>query len=136
MATFARQLAASGFLVVAPEVKEIAQLTVQPMVVERAEEAFNAVVASPSFAKFEKWGFVSASFSAGVGLILLSRPTVKARVRTALLVGPYARFQQTAEYAATSFERDNYAALVLLGNYLGLVLDDTLAIRLALFRGA
>ena len=136
MATFARQLAASGFLVVAPEVEAIARLTVQPMVVERAEDAFNAVVASPSFAKFETWGFVSASFSAGVGLILLSRPTVKARVRTALLVGPYARFQQTAEYAATSFERDNYAALVLLGNYLGLVLDDTLAIRSALFRGA
>ncbi|TGJ99620.1 alpha/beta hydrolase [Leptospira semungkisensis] len=112
--TLATHLKNSGLQVFLPELPEVKELRIVSETVSNIRALFD------HFAKKEKRpiSFLSASFSAGMGMVALAGKKQQELLDSVLLVGTYSDFSQTLPFILSNYEQDPYAVHVLLYNYI------------------
>ncbi|EQA38158.1 alpha/beta hydrolase family protein [Leptospira inadai serovar Lyme str. 10] len=110
----ARHLHGTGFTVYLPELPEIKDLKISSETVPKIRSTFRAI--------YELEGrpvsYLSASFSAGMGMVALSNEEEQLKLSSTLLVGTYSDFSKTLPFVIANFDRDPYAVYVMLYNYI------------------
>ncbi|EPG74839.1 alpha/beta hydrolase family protein [Leptospira fainei serovar Hurstbridge str. BUT 6] len=110
----ARHLYNTGFTVYLPELPEVRGLKVSSETVPKIRSTFRAIYELEG----KPVSYLSASFSAGMGMVALSSEEEQVRLSSTLLVGTYADFSKTLPFVIANFERDPYAVYVMLYNYI------------------
>lgn len=118
--TLATHIKNSGANVFLPELPEIQGLRVSTETVPNIRGLFRSIadrVGGPI-------SFLSASFSAGMGMVALSGPEEQHLLKACLLVGGYSDFSHTLPFTLSNYESDPYAVHVLLYNFIGKMRPD------------
>ncbi|TGK21893.1 alpha/beta hydrolase [Leptospira fluminis] len=109
----ATHLRNTGFNVYLPELTEVKNLQITDETVAKIRSVFRIVGKREE----KPVSFLSASFSAGMGMVALAQEEDQSRLAATLLVGTYFDFGTTLPYVVSNFERDPYAVFVVLYNY-------------------
>lgn len=112
--TLAKHLKNSGATVYLPELPEVKGLEVSEDTVPNIRSLFREIVAKEGRAI----SFLSASFSAGMGMVALSGKEEQKNLKSALLVGTYSDFGAALSFTLSNYEVDPYAVHILLYNYI------------------
>ncbi|TGN04222.1 alpha/beta hydrolase [Leptospira dzoumogneensis] len=112
--TLAKHLRNSGATVYLPELKEVKGLEISDDTVPNIRALFREIVKIEGKAI----SFLSASFSAGMGMVALSGKEEQKNLKSALLVGTYSDFADTLPFILSNYDIDPYAVHVLLYNYI------------------
>ena len=110
-------IAAAGFRVLAPRVEEVARLQFGAASVEEIAEILDAVARDSTLSPDGSVAVASVSFSAPMTLIAASRPTLRARVSSALVIGGYCDPERCVDDLMTVAE-DDYGRLLSIWNFM------------------
>ncbi|PJZ24495.1 alpha/beta hydrolase [Leptospira hartskeerlii] len=112
--TLAKHLKNTGATVYLPELPEVKGLEISVDTVPNIRALFQEIVNREGRAI----SFLSASFSAGMGMVALSGKEEQKNLKSALLVGTYSDFADTLPFILSNYDVDPYAVHVLLYNYI------------------
>ncbi|WP_367898748.1 alpha/beta hydrolase [Leptospira sp. WS58.C1] len=112
--TLAKHLRNSGATVYLPELPEVKGLEISEDTVPNIRTLFHEIVKREG----QAISFLSASFSAGMGMVALSGKEEQKNLKSALLVGTYSDFAETLPFSLSNYHLDPYAVHVLLYNYI------------------
>ncbi|TGJ98276.1 alpha/beta hydrolase [Leptospira langatensis] len=112
--TLATHLRNSGLQVFLPELPEVKGLRIASETVGNIRALFDF------FSKREgrSISFLSASFSAGMGMVALAGKKQQEFLDSVLLVGTYSDFSQTLPFILSNYDLDPYAVHIVLYNYI------------------
>jgi hypothetical protein len=135
MMEMAINLARSGFRVITPEFEEICNLQIKEESIHNITDSFLSAFELPEL-KGRPFGFFSVSFTGGMGMISLTDKRLSNKVQSAMVVGPYAHFDNLIRYVTGPDEIDEYGYLIFLANFLDLVFKNTENIQKVLWEAA
>jgi hypothetical protein len=125
---FAQALAASGNVVLIPEIREWSELRIAPARAEQAIRAAAAFLAPRAGVLPGGVGVIGFSFGATQALICASRDDLDADIRSVVSFGGYCDLQRTVRFAFTGehewggvvrhLSPDPYGRWIVVGNYL------------------
>ncbi len=118
--TLATHLRNSGATVYLPELSEVKQLRISTETVPKIRDIFRFLVERVR----APISFLSASFSAGMGMVALSGAEEQKFLKSSLLVGTYFDFSQTLPFTLSNYDTDPYAVHVLLYNFIAKMRPD------------
>ncbi|WP_342775985.1 alpha/beta hydrolase [Leptospira fletcheri] len=121
----ATHLRNTGFKVYLPELTEVKNLQITDETVRKIRSVFRAIGKREG----KSVSFLSASFSAGMGMVALAQEEDQSRLGATLLVGTYFDFGTTLPYVVSNFERDPYAVFVVLYNYVDKVRSELTGLK-------
>ncbi|TGL64066.1 alpha/beta hydrolase family protein [Leptospira sarikeiensis] len=110
----AKHLKNSGAKVYLPELNEVKGLEISSKTVSNIRSIFKTIVEREK----RPISFLSASFSAGMGMVALSGKEEQKNLKSILLVGTYSDFAKTLPFILSNYDVDPYAVHVLLYNYI------------------
>lgn len=131
----ANNLCRSGYEIYLPEFEEVKKLRILSETPENMLDVFLSIV---QIAKHENksLGVFSISFTGGMGLIALSKPELKGKVRSILALGGFSHFRTVIEHSFQNFEYDNYPALLFLYNFVDFVFEKSEKLKNILWESA
>lgn len=113
----AENMAFCGFSVILPELREVCSLKIDTKTILNIETLI-LLLHKKSWYNGKKFGYLSASFSGGMGLIAISKPHLSHLVDAIMVIGAYSDFLDTLAFVFSNYHRDNYGVNVLLYNYI------------------
>lgn len=120
----ATNLAYCGCSVLVPELPEIKALRIQEVTIDNIKNLQELLAKDIGWFDGIHFGYLSASFSAGLGLIAASRLEAPSNFKSFMGIGGYSDFLDTVPFVFSHFDTDNYAVYVLLYNMLAYVDAD------------
>ncbi len=112
----AENLAYCGFSVILPELAEVKGLLLKTETIDHIESLGVELYENKTWYDGNRFGFFSVSFSGGMGLIACSRPKLRDKVSSVMVVGGYCDFLDTLPFVFKNYNVDNYGVFVLLYN--------------------
>lgn len=103
---FARQLAATGFTVVTPEIPDLKRYAITPRSTDLIEDAARWLAASTDLCPDGRIGLVGISFAGGLSVVAAGRPAIADRLRFVFSFGGHGDFQRVMRYLCTGLEPD------------------------------
>lgn len=104
LVTFARHLAASGLLVVTPELPDLSRYLVTARSTDMIEDAALWLSNRHDLTGGEKIGFMGISFAGGLSVVASGRPSLRGRLAFVFSFGGHANFQRVVRYLCTGAE--------------------------------
>ncbi|MBP7571843.1 MAG: hypothetical protein KBA95_17425 [Acidobacteria bacterium] len=101
LVVFARHLAASGLLVLTPEVPDLSRYLVTPRSTDMIEDAALWFARNEELTGGKRVGIVGISFAGGLSLVAAGRPSLDGRVAFVFSFGGHANFQRVVRYLCT-----------------------------------
>jgi hypothetical protein len=114
----AENIASTGHSVILPELPEVKGLRIEAETITHIQNLMMEIHASKRLFDGESLGYLSASFSAGMGLIAASRSNTRNKIKTSMLIGGYCNFFEAVPFVFSHYEMDPYAVYVILFNML------------------
>jgi dienelactone hydrolase len=100
----ARELAASGIVVVTPDIPELSRFEVTPAITDMIERSAAWLATESGLAPDQRVGIMGISFSGGLSLVAAGRPSVKDRVAYVFSFGGHADLPRVLRYLCTGIE--------------------------------
>ncbi len=104
LVAFARNLAASGLLVVTPELPDLSRYQVTARSTDMIEDAAVWLSNQPSLSAGRRIGFMGISFAGGLSMVAAGRPSLRGRLAFVFSFGGHANFQRVVRYLCTGQE--------------------------------
>lgn len=98
LVTFARHLAASGLLVVTPELPDLSRYLVTARSTDMIEDAAVWLSERHDLTGGGKIGFMGISFAGGLSVVAAGRPSLRGRLAFVFSFGGHANFQRVVRY--------------------------------------
>lgn len=104
LVAFARNLAASGLLVVTPELPDLTHYLVTARSTDMIEDAAVWLSNRHDLTRGEKIGFMGISFAGGLSTVAAGRPSLRGRLAFVFSFGGHANFQRVVRYLCSGVE--------------------------------
>lgn len=104
LVSFARNLAASGLLVVTPELPDLSRYLVTARSTDMIEDAAVWLSNRRDLTGGEKIGFMGISFAGGLSTVAAGRPSLRGRLAFVFSFGGHANFQRVVRYLCSGAE--------------------------------
>ena len=104
LVALARHLAASGVSVVTPDIVDLRQFTITPVITDSIEQAAVWLASQPEFASDGRVGLMGISFSGALAIVAAGRPGLRDRVAFAFSLGGYDDLSRVLKYLCTGVE--------------------------------
>ncbi|RPJ80237.1 MAG: hypothetical protein EHM13_12340, partial [Acidobacteria bacterium] len=101
LVSFARNIAASGLLVMTPELPDLSRYLVTARSTDMIEDAALWFANNESLTKGEPIGIAGISFAGGLSMVAAGRPSLRGRIAFAFSFGGHANFQRVLHYLCT-----------------------------------
>ncbi len=98
---FARNLAASGLLVLTPELPDLSRYLVTPRSTDMVEDAALWFARNEALTGRKPFGIVGISFAGGLSVVAAGRPSLRGHVAFVFSFGGHANFQRVIHYLCT-----------------------------------
>jgi hypothetical protein len=116
--TLAHELAATGIVVVTPEIDDLIHYRLTARVTDTIEDVATWMTAHPEAFGSARIGVIGVSFSGGLSVVAAGRPTVRDRVAYVLSFGGHGNLQRVLRYLCTGegapHKPHDYALAVVL----------------------
>jgi dienelactone hydrolase len=120
---FARDVAATGRIVITTELPDLKQYRITPRSTDMIEDAARWLSAGSGFAPDGRVGIIGISFAGGLSVVASARPSVRDHVAYVLAFGGHGDLPRTLRYLCTGIEpggasrppHDYGIAIILLG---------------------
>lgn len=114
----AENIASTGHSVILPELPEVKGLKIEEQTITNIQNLMLEIFENKQLFNGEDLGYLSASFSAGMGIIAASRSNTRNKIKSSMLIGGYCNFFEAVPFVFTNYEVDPYAVYVILYNML------------------
>jgi dienelactone hydrolase len=104
LVTFARQLAASGFVVLSPELPDLSRYLVTARSTDMLEDAALWFSNRPDLTRGHKIDIAGISFAGGLSVVAAGRPSLRGRMGFVFSFGGHANFQRVVRFLCTGEE--------------------------------
>ena len=104
LVTFARQLAASGFVVLTPELPDLSRYQVTPRSTDMIEDAALWFSNRTDLTRGHRIGLAGISFAGGLSVVAAGRPSLRGRLAFVFSFGGHANFQRVVRYLCSGVE--------------------------------
>jgi dienelactone hydrolase len=104
LVAFARNLAASGLLVVTPELPDLSRYQITARSTDMIEDAANWLCDRRDLSGGRPIGVMGISFAGGLSTVAAGRPSLKGRLAYVFSFGGHANFQRVVRYLCSSVE--------------------------------
>jgi dienelactone hydrolase len=101
LVAFARNLAASGLLVVTPELPDLSRYLVTARSTDTIEDAALWLANNRSLTGGRRIGIIGISFAGGLSVVAAGRPSLRGRIAFVFSFGGHANFQRVLRYLCT-----------------------------------
>ena len=112
-----RSLATAGFRVLATHFPEIANLKIDPLTAPHIQETVDAICNRPDICPRRRLSIFTASFSAGMALIVAAKEESASRIRALCTIGTLSSMESTTRYLLGQPEMDIYGTMICLANF-------------------
>lgn len=117
MIHLAKCVSSLGYRAILPEIPEVMNLEITTNTLEAIYGTIKSVINYEKF-RDERFGFLSISFSGGMGLIAISRPDIRNKFQAVCTIGAYSDFSKAVPYALGNYNLDNYGTYIFFYNYI------------------
>ena len=100
----ARDLAASGLVVVTPDIPQLSRFEISPAITDGIERAAVWLATESGLAADQHVGLMGISFSGGLSIVAAGRPTLKDRAKYVFSFGGHADLPRVLRYLCTGIE--------------------------------
>jgi dienelactone hydrolase len=100
----ARQLAASGVIVVTPDIPDLRQFVIGPSLTDAIERAASWLAAERTLAPEGRIGLMGISFSGGLSIVAAGRPGLRDRIAYVFSFGGHGDLPRVLRYLCTGLE--------------------------------
>ncbi|TGM86169.1 alpha/beta hydrolase family protein [Leptospira levettii] len=114
----AENIASTGHSVILPELPEVKGLKIEETTISNIQNLMIEIHSSKQLFNGNDLGYLSASFSAGMGIIAASRSNTRDKIKSSMLIGGYCNFLEAVPFVFSHYEVDPYAVYVILYNML------------------
>lgn len=114
----AENIASTGHSVIVPELPEVKGLKIEEQTISNIQDLIYEIYTNKQLFNGNDLGYLSASFSAGMGIIAASRSNVRDQIKSSMLIGGYCNFFEAVPFVFSHYEVDPYAVYVILYNML------------------
>ncbi|TGL25960.1 alpha/beta hydrolase [Leptospira yanagawae] len=114
----AENIANTGYSVILPELPEVKALKIEVQTISNIQNLMLEIYENKQLFNGSDLGYLSASFSAGMGIIAASRSNTRNKIKTSMLIGGYCNFFEAVPFVFSHYEVDPYAVYVILYNML------------------
>jgi dienelactone hydrolase len=104
LVAFARNLAASGFVVLSPELPDLSRYLVTPRSTDMLEDAAVWFAGRTSLTGGRRIGIAGISFAGGLSVVAAGRPSLRGRMGFVFSFGGHANFQRVVRYLCSGVE--------------------------------
>jgi acetyl esterase/lipase len=104
LVTFARHLAASGFIVLSPELPDLSRYLVTARSTDMLEDAALWFSNRTDLTRGHKVDIAGISFAGGLSVVAAGRPSLRGRMGVVFSFGGHANFQRVVRYLCTAEE--------------------------------
>jgi dienelactone hydrolase len=104
LVAFARNLAASGLLVVTPELPDLSHYQITARSTDMIEDAALWLSNRADLARGERIGVMGISFAGGLSTVAAGRPSLRGRLAFVFSFGGHANFQRVVRYLCSGVE--------------------------------
>lgn len=104
LVAFARQWAASGFIVLTPELPDLSRYLVTPRSTDMIEDAALWFSKRTDLTRGHKIGLAGISFAGGLSMVAAGRPSLRGRLAFVFSFGGHADFQRVVRYLCSGVE--------------------------------
>ena len=116
--SLARELAATGVVVVTPEIEDLTQYRLTARVTDTIEDVAGWMAARPGISAGRRIGLIGVSFSGGLAVVAAGRPSVRDRIAYVVSFGGHGNLPRVLRYLCTgegaSPPPHDYAVAVVL----------------------
>ncbi|MGE8721413.1 alpha/beta hydrolase [Leptospira terpstrae] len=114
----AENIASSNHSIILPELPEVRGLKIEEKTITNIQELMLEIYSTKHMFNGEDLGYLSASFSGGMGLIAASKSNTRNKIKSSMVIGAYCNFFDSVPFVFSNFEIDPYAVYVILYNML------------------
>lgn len=114
----AENIANSNHSVILPELPEVKGLRIEEKTITNIQDLMLEIHSTKHMFNGDDLGYLSASFSGGMGLIAASKSNTKNKIKTSMAIGAYCNFLDTVPFVFSNYDIDPYAVYVILYNML------------------
>jgi dienelactone hydrolase len=100
----ARAIAASGIVVVTPDIPELSRFEITPAIPDAIEAATGWLAAQPELSANQKVGLMGISFSGGLSIVAAARPSIANAVASVFALGGHDDLPRVLRYLCTGSE--------------------------------
>ncbi len=104
LVTFARHLAASGFIVLTPELPDLSRYQVTARSTDMIEDAAVWFANRTELTRGHRMGLAGISFAGGLSMVAAGRPSLRGRLAFVFSFGGHANFQRVVRYLCSGVE--------------------------------
>lgn len=104
LVALARQLAASGVSVVTPDIVDLRQFTITPVITDSIEQAAVWLASQPEFASDGRIGLMGISFSGGLAIVAAGRASLRDHIAFVFSLGGHDDLPRVLKYLCTGVE--------------------------------
>jgi dienelactone hydrolase len=104
LVAFARNLAATGLLVVTPELPDLSHYQITPRSTDMLEDAALWLSGRRDLTRGEPIGVMGISFAGGLSTVAAGRPSLRGRLAFVFSFGGHANFQRVVRYLCSAVE--------------------------------
>lgn len=114
----AENIASSDHSVILPELPEVRGLRIEENTISNIQDLMMEIHSTKHLFNGDGLGYLSASFSGGMGLIAASKSNTRHKIKSSMVIGAYCDFLDTVPFVFSNYEIDPYAVYVILFNFL------------------
>lgn len=114
----AENIASSNHSVILPELPEVKGLKIEEKTISNIQDLMMEIYSAKQLFNGYDLGYLSASFSGGMGLIAASKSNTKNKIKSSMVIGAYCDFLDTVPFVFSNYTIDPYAVYVILFNFL------------------
>lgn len=114
----AENIASSNHSVILPELPEVKGLRIEEKTISNIQDLMMEIHSAKQLFNGEDLGYLSASFSGGMGLIAASKSNTRNKIKSSMVIGAYCNFLDTVPFVFSNYHIDPYAVYVILFNML------------------
>ncbi|TGM46032.1 alpha/beta hydrolase [Leptospira vanthielii] len=114
----AENIANSDHSVILPELPEVRGLRIEEKTISNIQDLMMEIHSTKHLFNGNDLGYLSASFSGGMGLIAASKSHTRNKIKSSMAIGAYCNFLDTVPFVFSNYDIDPYAVYVILFNFL------------------
>ncbi|TGL85590.1 alpha/beta hydrolase [Leptospira congkakensis] len=114
----AENIASSNHSVLLPELPEVKGLRIEEKTISNIQDLMLEIHSTKRLFNGNDLGYLSASFSGGMGLIAASKSNTRNKIKSSMAIGAYCDFLDTVPFVFSNYKVDPYAVYVILYNFL------------------
>ncbi|XDD53736.1 alpha/beta hydrolase [Leptospira sp. WS4.C2] len=114
----AENIASSDYSVILPELPEVRGLRIEENTISNIQDLMMEIHSTKHLFNGDGLGYLSASFSGGMGLIAASKSNTRHKIKSSMVIGAYCDFLDTVPFVFSNYDIDPYAVYVILFNFL------------------